>query len=86
MLKCTCNSLNSFRWCSTTWIVWCTTWIAMEYNYAPLAFKVKVIDGCGQISKQRMHYRHHEELCIVVVFVGWMNSIKLFVTMVTPVV
>ena len=40
------------------------------------------VDGCGQICyscvyKQRMHHRHREELCIVVVFVGWMHSIKL---------
>ena len=23
-------------WCSTTWIVWYTTWMTMESNYAPL--------------------------------------------------
>ena len=25
-----------FRWCSTTWIVWCTTWVTIESNYSPL--------------------------------------------------
>jgi len=27
----------TLRWeVSTTWIVWCTTWMTIEFNYAPL--------------------------------------------------
>ena len=25
-----------FGWCSSTWIVMCTTWMTMESNYSPL--------------------------------------------------
>ena len=34
------------------------------------------------LCKQRMHHKHKVELGIVVVFVGWMDSV--FVTKVTP--
>ena len=37
------------------------------------------------LCKQRMHHRHQVELCSVVVLVGWTDSFKGFVSMVTPV-
>ena len=30
-----------------------------------------------------MQHRHQEKLCIIVVFVDWMDSLKVFVTKVT---
>jgi len=33
---CTVFSLGLFGWCSSTWIVMCTTWMTMESNYSPL--------------------------------------------------
>ena len=60
----------------------------MQFYTTWVGNKVIHVDGDGQIRylcKQRMHHRQQVKLCIVVALVGWTVSLKVFVTMVTPV-
>ena len=67
------------EWFSTTWIVECTTCMIIECNYAPPGFKSTYRwqwSNLLLLRKQRRHHRRQDELYIVVVFVDWMDSLK----------